>query len=450
MSAHDPRAAAPSRSLADLPLDVIMEILFYLPFEDLESVSKTCRTFRVLSNESITYRRTVNDRCVASEWTKRLLFDFLHAIDKKDSLLSYISSEKISIVNSLQELQSRFDLGAQVPLLLPGEVTCSQDSAVSDENAIKVPDTLCGESSHGQETKLSSLGIPRVRLKTCKRDGAPLDKEGMAYLQILQGFHRIATNSHKLFGHRNREHMRRNPNKEPAAPQTPDKDPIMSTTLTPTQFQSLSTEYPAAIDVLKSDENSPDSSHHSRTTSSIFSDTPRLSDLGWSYSEEFKSLESNSDSDCGSSDSSSSSKYLRQLQRSNRVSDKKNLYEKLNSRTKKEHEIANNKIGLKEFSEKLRPCLSTSKGRVLSQGYLVELERCNTPTARPPQTATKASKVPQEFLTRYQEHLVNGTKPNPEVPTQRRSKTKKPGHAPHRRKLIASVTEDNRICYEKL
>ncbi|CAR23474.1 Mfb1p [Lachancea thermotolerans CBS 6340] len=450
MSARDPRTATPSRSLTDLPLDVIMEILFYLPFEDLENVSKTCRTLRVLSNESITYRRTVKDRCVASEWTKRLLFDFLHAIDKKDGLLGFISSERISIVNSLQELQSRFELGNRVPLLPPREMTPLQNSAASDENKVKVSETPCSESSGKQELKPNSFEIPKARLRTGKRDAASLDKEGMAYLQILQGFHRIATNSHKRFGRRNREFARRNPNQESAVPQTPDKEPIASATLTPIQVQSLANEDTTAIDVLKSDENSPDSSHHSRTTSSIFSDTPRLSDLGWSYSEEFKSLESNSDSECGSSDSSSSSKYLRQLQRSNRVSDKKNLYEKLNSRTRKEHEITNNKISEKGSSEKLRPGPTSSKGRAFSQGYLVELERCNTPAVRTQQTAAETTKVSQEFLSRYQEHLVIGTKSSPEVPTQRRSKTKKLGHAPHRRKLIASVTEDNRICYEKL
>ena len=430
------RPSAASRSLADLPLDILMEILFYLPFEDLENISKTCKTLRILSNESITYHRTLKDKSTASVWTKRLLFDFLHIIDEKEHLLDFIGSERISIVNNLRELQARFQLGTHVPLLTQKDTLCIQSKVEASRRALQP-----AVASGGTAAPTSS---PMLPLKTARKESSSQDKDGMAYLQILQGFHRIATNSHKLFRQKNRKPFQRASQDRLSRPQTPDKKSKIKEPLSPSEYQKFDTDGKAITEDAKFDEDSPDSSRHSRSTSSVFSDAPRLSDLGWSYSDELKNLNNNTDSDCDdSSDSSSSSKYLEQLQRSKKVSDKKYLYEKLNSRLRKEHEMNQNKKNRMESPETLRPESKASKNRNCSRGYLVELERCNTPSQALPSGGSGNN--PTQFLTRYQEHLTS-----PEVPTVKKVKPRKPVHTPHRRKLVALVTDDNRICYEKL
>ncbi|SCU87144.1 LAME_0D08944g1_1 [Lachancea meyersii CBS 8951] len=427
------------RSLSDLPLDIIMEILFYLPFQDLENVAKTCKTLRVLSNESITYHRTFKATSPASQWTKQILFDFLHIIDQKQQFLNFIDSEQISVVNAAHDLQKRFNLGTYPRLLTQQD---SDGPSSSESHQEDSPDTTTRES--GLKSAFAVTGRTRST--------ASPDREGLAYLKILQGFQRIATNSHKLFEskHSNIRNQSSGPGFGQTAerPQTPSKAADAEeppTSQDPSSLHALSPK--EETDITLTENSSPGSSHHSSSTSSLFSEVPKLSDLTWSYSDVFKSVEpQNTDSDGESSDSTSSTKYLRELQRSTKVSDKKYLFERLHTRIQLAQESTHSKTedGDGDTTWKARPAPKTAQS--FSQGYVVELERCNSPSL-PPQL--EASKSSQEFLTRYQDHIATGINSTHEA-TRKKHKPRRQSQAPHRRTLIATITKDNRICYEKL
>ncbi|SCU95771.1 LANO_0E11342g1_1 [Lachancea nothofagi CBS 11611] len=430
-----------NRSLADLPLDIIMEILFYLPFQDLESLSKTCKTLRVLSNESVTYHRSVNGKSTAAQWTKRLLFDFLHVINQKEHLLNLVATEKTSIVNAIRDLQARFELGTQVPLL--GQSEHSQPQELTD--------VAIESESPTADISLQESGVQCS--VTVRRNSALIDKDGLAYLKILQGFQRIATNSHKLSkeksSHKSGSATASKSEDATDRPETPTKRANINVALTPFEFQTYPSNSKGFTEGVHCDDHSPDSSYHSRSTSSIFSEVPKLSDLAWSYSDELKNLDNGStDSESEhSSDSSSSTKYLRELQRSTKVSDKKYLFERLNTRIQKINDPLNSKDGCekKDLAPALRPASITT--RSLSQGYLVEVERCNShlPSGMP----LEASKSSLGFLTRYEEHLANGMNLTSHETTRKRNKQRRQNQAPHRRTLIAKITDKNRISYEK-
>ncbi|SCU93704.1 LAFA_0F17788g1_1 [Lachancea sp. 'fantastica'] len=417
-----------SRSLTDLPLHIIMEILFYLPFQDLENVAKTSKTLRILSNESITYHRTFKNTSSASQWTKRLLFDFLHIVDGKSRLLDYIDSHNISMVDGVHALQSRFDLGASAHLLTQQEHFDAFSSLEAPDDGLKHSKGL------SKELQLrNSFGISRQMNHT--------DKDGLIYLKILQGFQRIATNSHRLFeDESNDPKNHKDSHAHKKATERSEKSNKVTeigsgfSSPEPSSSRPRSPE-PSEPDVVNAKDGSPSSSHDSSSASSLFSEVPRISDLTWSYCDVFKSEEpASSASEGEDSDSSSSVKYLRELQRSSKVSDKKFLFERLNTRLQIGHEL-----GQSNNDEENN--LATRRLRHNS-----ELEQSNSLSLRP---SLEASASSQEFLSRYQAHLATAEK-NKQDASRKKGKQRRHNQAPHRRALVAKITDDNRIFYETL
>ncbi|SCU85367.1 LADA_0D07096g1_1 [Lachancea dasiensis] len=445
------------RSLADLPLDVLMDILFFLPFQDLENVGKTCRTLRILSNESVTYRRTLTAPNDANRWTRRLLMDFLQVVNEKRQLLEYIDAKEISIVAAVSEVQMRFELGSQVPLLTYQHGRALQDLSEANQRA-NADSTAKGSSAKDDLAKDDSLVYPRTQSSsTLPKSSAHHDREGLAYLKILQGFHRIATNSHKLLKKR---HGRKvgtpsSPlsssslalSQNGGRPHTPNKKGHLNVALTPIEFQNYASSARSTSETEKGDSGSPDSLQRSRSPSSIFSDVPKLSDLSWSYSDDLKDLEANN-TDSGSdnsTDSSSSVKYLKELQRSTKVSDKKDLFERLSTRLQKSNETLpmKNDLGLEDSSFIMRP--ATSSGN-LSQRSLEDFGSCISPSLHPPLEHSRSS---QGYLSRYKEHVAVGGNSTSSA-TRAKSHQRGLNATPHRRTLVAKITDNNRICYESL
>ncbi|CEP62003.1 Mfb1p LALA0_S04e05512g [Lachancea lanzarotensis] len=421
-----------SRSLTDLPLHIIMEILFYLPFQDLENVAKTSKTLRILSNESITYHRTFKNSSAASQWTRRLLFDFLHIVDGKPRLLEYIDSHGISVVDGVSALQKRFNLGTNALLLTEQERFHTFPSLDAQDGG-----PGCHEGSSTDLQLRGPYGLSRQLNHT--------DKEGLIYLKILQGFQRIATNSHRLFENQSNVPDAHIPvaEKPTERPENPARVVEMVSTVYSPELPTCRPHSPEPTqpDAVNSKDSSPSSSHASSSEGSLFSEVPKLSDLTWSYCDVFKSEEQpSSASDGEGSDSSSSIKYLRELQRSTKVSDKKHFFERLNTQLQLDHELV---LGRNEDENNT---LSRRLRQKSSQDYDTELEHCSSLSLRP---SLEASKSSQEYLSRYQAHLATSAK-NKQDATRKKGKQRRHNQAPHRRTLVAKITDDNRIFYEKL
>ncbi|SCU81315.1 LAMI_0B05666g1_1 [Lachancea mirantina] len=418
------------KSLEELPLEVIFRILFFLPFEDLRQVSKTCRMLRVLSNESIMYHRMLRDPSSSCFWTKRLLFDFLHIVNRKTDILGHISAEKVSIIGTLRAIQQRFDLD------------CSQGLLASNF-----------------ETSELSLRYPRLEYENmcdggkrrCPSPQRPIagasDKQNKAYLAILKGFHKIADRASDL----RQEDTQVRPVTPTKTRNVPPAAPSPSTTLDETQ-------------PLEFADDSPTSSFHSRSASSLFSEAPKVAESEWPYLYELERVsDENTDSD-----SSSSNGYIEQLRNSNKVKDKRFIYERLASKDRagntisgkrSKHPASNSLQAAFELPEELQKAPNNASKRTVSQGYLIELERlerCSSPPSPGCYDGNNTAKGPDlssKYLSRYEDHVMREqtTDTNNTIILNRKTiHHKRSSKRPPRRKLIASVTVENRICYEKI
>ena len=146
------------------------------------------------------------------------------------------------------------------------------------------------------------------------------------------------------------------------------------------------------------------------------------------------------------------------LRNSTKVKDKAALFEKLISKdfgllsNPKKCQTRKSYGALSADSIDLRPA---SSKRTISQGYLKELERCNLPSR-------SSTPILQEDLTRtdrsiskYQDHILAEYDVEIKALTDFQDDSgKRPrklnSRISQRSKLKAFVTEDNKICYERL
>ncbi|SCW04080.1 LAFE_0H05468g1_1 [Lachancea fermentati] len=445
MSVGEVKQPGAIKSLDELPLNVIFRILFFLDFDALNKVSKTCRALKILCNESITYNRALKEQTSANWWTKRLLFDVFHVMDTERNLLKYVSTERISIIGSLRAVQESFDLGSDQLL-----IECSQrisTKPIQEFNEFSEGDNIDDDILPASGTEYSGNDYNGLR----EDINRPLDRDGLAYLKILQGFHRIAVNSHKLF-HRSSESVlaEQCADQNSENVETPTKPAkTVNVALTPIEsFQSLVTSEEKSPECLQFTSDSPESSNRSRSASSVFSDPPKLSERAWSFGYELDHISD----EHSESDSSSSTEFIRQLQNSSKVSDKKFLFERLMAK-KREEEALITRSNKSNTYESLRPISNPKQiegTRSVSQGYLMELERCDSPINKSHLSTAKTIEPPsKEFLVRYQDHVANKVDEKSEK-TDRKREAKKASRAPYRRKLKALVIEGNRVCYEKI
>lgn len=466
------------KSFDQLPLNIIFRVLFYLDFQDLYNVSQTCRTLRILSNESMTYHRKLKEANSKNWWTKRLLFDFFNVMDGKRHVLDQISLRKISVINALRRVQEKLQLGSDEKIIMldyhPNviEEVDLNEQAIEDEqnpsqfipeNNSDYDEELSGEED-GYECDDSDITVsmpetppkytannPFIIGTNSKKRNDKLDKEGLTYIKILQGFHKIATNSHKKPHHRVHIEEELDNHYENAEVMTPTKSNNTSTvSLTPVvSIQNILTEVNRTPEY--PDINSPDSYDHSRSTSSVFSDTPKLTERVWSFGCELEHLSHvSNDSD------SSSSEFIKQLQKSKKVKDKKFLYEKLMAKNQEKQMSPPTRNKELSYASLKAPGMVDQEElyndkRRISQKYLEELERCNSPSVPPNANLEDLHQPdPGKHLSKYKDHVESSHDFKLENNELQKEKTRKTTRTPHRRKLKAFVTDGNRICYEKL
>ncbi|CDO96015.1 unnamed protein product [Kluyveromyces dobzhanskii CBS 2104] len=501
------------KSLDELPIGVIFQILSQLEFCDLKNVSATCWTLRILTNEKLMYYGILNDSRNQYLWTKRYFLDSLRMLQSNRKGFDFTSLNDTTIFQSLRYLRNgvRKVSGNLMKLLesndcleingIDSEDECEEKGIehggrVDDnENNSEIewdkynhndrkerkyiddgrnmeeimPDNSdFWDSDDGLNTHVSNDGIgsdqncasnisdfdqdsnislykndeilPVIMppLNLADNESTPskppsirptiIDKEGLKYLRVLEGFHRIGVIPIK---------------------QSPEKSITQQVTVTPDKYDALLDDVQftplSTINSLLKRIDSASDSHHdnspnsfgvsdSRSESSVFSDSaPKLADNAWSriYELEHQS-ESSSDSD-----SSSSTEFIRQLQSSKKVKDKAVLFERLLTKAK----VRSSSLKEKKLASSSNP----DNNRKVSDHYLEEMRRIASPTnSCCPSSTGEAAALDDVNNETVEQH---GSHTRTKSSSSKQSKHSKPHH---RKKLKALVMDGNRICYEKI
>lgn len=411
-------------SLIELPLNVLFRILCFLELEELRNVAKCCKLMRILANENLMLTNNLVElNSSRDQWTRRLFFDVFDILNGSRNVLMKLTMEnRVSIFESVRYVQQKCELGyssSETRLLL------MQNDDLDFMNDIR-------DAKENYENKSAMCGA------------VERGKEGLTYMKILQGFHNLALSS--------RDSMKDNEQvvtpvevvNEEDVQNGADND---ATTFAPSSKQTR-TISPTASSYSKSSEGS------------LFSDLPpKLSDRGWHSSiYELEHVSDHADASNSESEDSSSNDSMIRLRNSTKVRDKAALFEKLISKD----------YGLLSYAKKCQKKKSygalsadhtdsrpTSSKRSISQGYLEELERCNLPSRSSTPLLDDEVARADSPISKYQDHVMaeyvvgikthtNSQEEN--LKRQRKLKTR----LSQRSKLKAFVTEDNKICYERL
>lgn len=193
---------------------------------------------------------------------------------------------------------------------------------------------------------------------------------------------------------------------------------------------------------------SPDYSDYSKSsTNSTFSElpAPRLSNSSeWSSPIEELNTLSDENSDSESTDS------LDKLRSSKKVKDKAALFEKLIMKDAERAARSQSKSMKKKsyglLSHFFPEHASNASDRNISQDYIDELARCNGKSTAP--TATAQHIGPQNM--HKDDDKLERTRTEESMSKTTPSKNNSKGSGTHRNRLKAFVTEESRICYEKI
>ncbi|QEU62577.1 Mfb1 [Kluyveromyces lactis] len=496
------------KSLDELPINVIFQILSELKFSDLKNVSATCWTLRILTNEKLMYYSILHDPKNQYLWTKRYFLDSLRMLQRNRRGFDFVSLNDTTFFQSLRYLhngvrkvsgnllrllESNDNLGInEIDTATEGEDNDnmnnnendnesngydSQNQRVGkkyindgrtdgemmpdnsdlweteDESDIDTTDDINGLdqiyaeniSVFEEDTGSDSYNDGQIQpvqismndfadsestptKKPCAKP-TKIDKEGLKYLRVLEGFHRIGVISGR---------------------ETPDRVITHNTSATPNKYGNLLddvqfTPLSTISSLLKRIDSGSDSNHahspdsfgilHSRSGSSVFSDgAPKLADQPWSkiYELDHQSLSSSD------SDSSSSTEFIRQLQSSKKVKDKAVLFERLLAKSKERS------VSLKE--KKFHASSNNGNCRKVSDDYLAETRRNASPAP------SSVSSIDTEMRLTIQEAKNNSNDHFDSHAKTKSSSTHGTKHSKihHRKKLKALVMDGNRICYEKI
>lgn len=450
-------------SLDQLPLNILFQILFYLDFQDLRNVSKTCKSLRILSNESISYSKYLNEKTLSNWWTKRLLHDFFEAMDQSRNVIMLFSkSNDLSIIDTLRDVQERMNLGPTDTSSLSGY---RQESKTELDNELNKQ-----FSSSSSADNDSSCGIGQdidIKLKennlfddsfssyeddedilevTTKHMQVNLDRskeqeynENMGYLKVLQGFYNIAMYKKD-----------KDDSFVDSCFEKPDKvmNPMdnIEKVMKPTNHTSDSLTS-TSTDFLHSLDESQYSSNND-----ILSNSHKLEEHKQLFTHKLKNIPDSSDI----LDSNTSIEFIEKLRNSNKVKDKKVLFETLIARNNKDNPLNKNQRATSNDNIKYEQSLTNDISSGLEkknffQEYLEEVERCNPTQTELYHTLEKSSQKMSinDNISNFRDNLAHNYEIKLEDMKIAKEKFKKYLTTPHRRKLKAFVTDDNRICYEK-
>lgn len=191
---------------------------------------------------------------------------------------------------------------------------------------------------------------------------------------------------------------------------------------------------------------SPSLSDYSKSSAnSLFSELPpRLSNDGWhSPMNELNALSDECGHDSSDCESTSSGDSLDKLRSSNKVRDKAALFEKLMTKDISHHNKDSQRKSSKGKSYGLLSNFLPDRSfnttdRNVSQGYIEEVARCNGET---PETANAGMN---------QRNLTNGLEIEFFEEESPKGSRRSHGKRTQRNRLKAFVTQENRICYEKI
>lgn len=406
------------KSLIELPLNVLFRVLCFLELEELRNVARSCRLMRILANENLMLTNNLVELNSSRDlWTRRLFFDVFDILNGSRNLLMRLTMEnRITIFDSVRYVQEKCELGFspnEAQLLL------TQTDGLDFMNEMR-------DTTENTESETRDHG-----------------KENLTYLKILQGFHNLALSAQDTT-------------------ETKEAGPVVET-VDEEEVTTPPRNIPVTIQpCLKQTRTiSPTTSSYSKSSEgSLFSDLPpKLSDRGWHSS--IYELEHVSDQEGATEsegDSNTSNESIIRLRNSTKVKDKAALFEKLIS---KDYGLLSNpkKCQKKKSYGALTADHSDtppeSAKRSISQGYLEEVERCNLASRPGTPVLEQGSPRGDTSISRYQDHVLSEYDVEIKAITDlqdydgkrhRKLKTRKS----QRSKLKAFVTEDNRICYERL
>lgn len=415
--------------------------------DELQNLAKCCRLLRILANENLILTNNLIElNSSRDQWTRRLLFDVFDILNGSRNILFKMTLEhNISIFDSVRYVQKKCELGystKETQLLL-----------MQDEHRDFMNDIREANENYKKGSELY----------TTRRS----ERETLTYLKILQGFHSLAIETQEA----------------------DETEVVVEADLTGEDFLNTPTEVQHIRDCdeevatpVKDDNTSfepsikrtrtisPTASNYSKSsTASIFSDLPpKLSDRGWHSS--IYELEHVSDHMNGSNsdgeESSSSSESIDRLRNSTKVKDKAALFEKLlskdyvsqgnqkKSKKKKSYSALTKAHRTIETADIImeRPARSI---RSISQSYLEELERCNLSLQSAEPRFDESNENPETSLSKAHGNVVTAFGPKLKVLGLSEDENSKKyrkikARILQRSRLKAFVTEDNKICYEKL
>lgn len=446
-------------ALTDLPLNVIFRVLSCLDLKELQNVARCCKILRVLANENLILTNNLIDlNSRRDQWTRRLIFDVFDILNGSRNLIFKLTTAyNLSVVESIRIVQRNYGLGYS-KLAKIEEVSkspCLASEELGMMNATKYP---------GTEKILTNTHNELGKSNNCN-----IERETVTYLKILQGFHNIALSAQQ-------DQMDKKVDEDTW--DDSDRELCLEENLSENEHD-LESDVGTPIQSYKKGAGttakhtrtvSPTSSDYSKSsTNSIFSELPpKLSSRGWHSSiyelEHVSDHLPHANSDDGTS---SSSESIVKLRNSNKVKDKAALFEKLISN---DYTMSGNQKKLKKKKSygilppsensdmlySLSSSFSNSK-RNISQGYLEELERCNLIIAGIPTNMTELDESADASASLGVERRKDMTHIKEDCESKRITNTSddsvknnKPRNTRQRSKLKAFVTNDNKICYEKL
>ncbi|AMD22969.1 HHR200Wp [Eremothecium sinecaudum] len=116
------------QSLDQLPLNIIFQILTYLSIQDLRNVSQTCKTLRVLCNESIAYNKYMKDPACGNQWSGGFIHHLLAMYNDEGLLCCFPSKRATS--ETLRYVQSCMRLGSLRLITMLGSLRPGSQSSV--------------------------------------------------------------------------------------------------------------------------------------------------------------------------------------------------------------------------------------------------------------------------------------------------------------------------------
>ncbi|AET39216.1 Mfb1p Ecym_4137 [Eremothecium cymbalariae DBVPG len=468
-------------TLEQLPLNIIFGILTYLSLQDLQNVAQTCKLLRVLCNESIAYGKYSKDSSVRTSRTRRLMQDFLSICDDRRKIIRTLTNYNLTITEALGYIQTRMDLGSfdlaysgsdgdeqTYWKAKPHNTDAFKSTTSPPDGADIVEDLRCPHSGLDESTQRqgfecdSELSVepgdqddevpylerspmrvytpqlPHSVVPTTFRKRAASDYDGLTYLKILKGAYTMVItspiNTRSLQSKDNTD-IDRTPTRSRI--QHHQIDTVSGKNYV-TPNSGSSNHHRLSPEAL-SFHVSPHSSHGD-SGSSIFSDTPRLSDAmnarSWTMGYE---LDHVFDGHSGDSDSTNPTEYIKQLQNSVKVKDKAVLFEKLLTESAQRAKI-----------KRVNGTLFLESKRDISRCYLEELERCNSnaPLVSPDDAISNAN---DEVWDKIAHTAVQEGWNKMKRVERKYSNSVNSRSTPQRRtQLKAFVTNDNRICYERL